>query len=895
MNVIPFRYAVLLLMATAVIPSEVLAQSKARDSVQVKIGYTREDRRTMTGSAVKVGAEQMKKGLMTSAIEALNGQAAGVQVQTGGNQEVMVSAVRVRGTTSLTGGNDPLVIIDNVASDLATLSTIYPADIESFTILKDAAETSQYGSRGASGVIQVTTKKGHGGKFHISYDGSFGVESVYKKLHMLSADQYRAAAEKMGLGLYDGGSSTNFQDVILRTGTVQNHHVAFGGGTDDSNYRVSVGLMDHRTVVKTNRQRNYLAKIDMTQKAFDNRVTFELGAFGSVQKHNRLPFLQKMLYSAEAYNPTIVAGRNSSGEYDKMPEAYWLSHPCSMLDMKDDEDYGHFNAHLRAKVDLGYGLLLTVFGSYSYNDIDNAHLYNTDEAYRADAKSEELLGNISLAKTFDFRTSSLALFTLVERQSINSRGFHVATTDLATEAFGYDNIAVGVDRLWDGVGSHAQDACLESFLFRAKYTLLDRYTLSVNARADGSSKVGRNNRWGFFPSVSGSWIIWDKKMQKREYKGWLPNFVSALKLRVGYGLSGNLGGIDAYNSMQLMAPTGIINVNGQMETGMAVIRNANPDLKWEVKESFNIGFDAFFWDRRIALTLDYYRSKINDMLYKYDVPVPPFIYDKMLANLGSMRNYGFEMGFGITPLNTHDMELHLGMNMSFERNKLLSLNGYYKGQYLTAPDTEGIACIHGAGFHGGSDVVFQRVGQPLGVFILPHCDGVVYDEQGRGSYNISSEKYVCGQAMPKMRLGSNIAFRYRQWDVALQANGAFGHKIFNGTKLTYMNMLSVPNYNVMVGAPEKNIQAQALSDYYLERGDYLNVDYVTVGWNVPVKCKYIQTLRVSASVNNLLTITSYSGLTPMINSSVVSSTLGVDDKNVIPPYRTYSMGVSIQF
>ena len=234
MNVIPFRYAVLLLMATAVIPSEVLAQSKARDSVQVKIGYTREDRRTMTGSAVKVGAEQMKKGLMTSAIEALNGQAAGVQVQTGGNQEVMVSAVRVRGTTSLTGGNDPLVIIDNVASDLATLSTIYPADIESFTILKDAAETSQYGSRGASGVIQVTTKKGHGGKFHISYDGSFGVESVYKKLHMLSADQYRAAAEKMGLGLYDGGNSTNFQDVILfNTSILENIRVGKKDATDE--------------------------------------------------------------------------------------------------------------------------------------------------------------------------------------------------------------------------------------------------------------------------------------------------------------------------------------------------------------------------------------------------------------------------------------------------------------------------------------------------------------------------------------------------------------------------------------------------------------------------------------------------------------------------------------
>jgi hypothetical protein len=283
------------------------------------------------------------------------------------------------------------------------------------------------------------------------------------------------------------------------------------------------------------------------------------------------------------------------------------------------------------------------------------------------------------------------------------------------------------------------------------------------------------------------------------------------------------------------------------------------------------------------------------MLYLYDVSVPPFAYDKLLANLGSMSNQGFELGFGITPLSTKDMELHVGMNMSFERNKLVSLDGDYRGQYLTAPVSKGVAGVSGAGFHGGNNVVFQMVGQPLGVFYLPHCKGVKYDGEGRGTYDITSEKYVCGQAMPKMRLGSNIAFRYRQWDIAMQVNGAFGHKIFNGTKLTYMNVLSVPNYNVMVGAPEKNIQAQALSDYYLERGDYLNIDYVTIGWNIPISSPYIQSLRVSASVNNLYTFTKYSGLTPLVNSSVMNGTLGVDDKNIIPPYRTYSMGISIQF
>jgi hypothetical protein len=235
------------------------------------------------------------------------------------------------------------------------------------------------------------------------------------------------------------------------------------------------------------------------------------------------------------------------------------------------------------------------------------------------------------------------------------------------------------------------------------------------------------------------------------------------------------------------------------------------------------------------------------------------------------------------------------MNWSFERNKLLSLDGDYNGQHLTAPTMTGISSLWGPGFHGASDVVMQIVGQPLGVFYLPHCNGLVKDDDGSLYYDVTDGKSICGQATPKAMMGSNIAFRYRQWDLTIQMNGAFGHKIYNGTKLNYMNMLSLPNYNVMQGAPEMNIQDQTISDYWLERGDYVNIDYLTIGWNVPLRTKYVQGLRLAASVNNLATFTGYSGLTPMINSSVINGTLGIDDKNVIPPYRSYTMSLSIQF
>ena len=255
------------------------------------------------------------------------------------------------------------------------------------------------------------------------------------------------------------------------------------------------------------------------------------------------------------------------------------------------------------------------------------------------------------------------------------------------------------------------------------------------------------------------------------------------------------------------------------------------------------------------------------------------------------------------------MELNINMNLSWQKNKLLSLSGEYAGMQMSAADVTAMGALSGAGQHGGyNNVVYQIVGQPLGVFYLPHCKGLVEDGNGHYRYDIEDldqngtvdlsdggDRYIAGQATPKVTLGSNISFRYRDWYLSLQMNGAFGHKIFNGTGLAYTNMSSFPDYNVLKGAPEKNIVDQNVSDYWLENGDYLNFEYLTLGYDIPIKKGVIQSLRVSASVNNLATITSYSGLTPMINSYVVNSTMGIDDKRTYPLYRTFSLGLSVQF
>ncbi len=871
------------------------AQTEQKDSTinEVRVGYTSGDRNMVAGAVEQLTEDRLNKGLVTSSLEALSGQAAGVQVSSAGNHEAMVSAVRVRGTTSLTGGNDPLVIVDGVTSDLGALSAIFPSDIESFTILKDASETAQYGSRGAAGVIEVATKRGKSQPFHISYDATIGFESIYKRMEMLNAEQFRQINADFKLPYIDKGYDTDFSKSIERTGFVHKHHVAFGGGNETAFYRASIGYMEHKTVIKNSGNQSIIAKLDISQKAFDNYLTVDLGMFGSLQKNDVIPFTQKLLYSAATFNPTFPEGANSDGTYNQVTEATWISNPYSLLEMKQKNNNVHINIHVSATLNLLKDLKLKVFGSYTYSNINNSHYYPTfvwshGEAYRGSSKQEEGFLNLSLNYALKQGNSSLNLMTLAELQKEKRAGFWTTVTNFSTNAFGFEKLSAGAARPWSGTDSYYTSSNMESFLFRAQYSYAGKYTLTANARGDVSSKFGKNHRWGFFPSISGAWVL-----SKERWMSSL-SFITNAKLRIGYGLSGSQGGIDSYNSLQLVQPNGIVSVEGAPTTTIGIVRNANPDLKWEVKRTFNVGLDLSFWNDRIAMAIDYYHSKTTDMLYVYDVPVPPFTYNKLLANLGSMENSGLEIGFSITPLHTRNMELTVNMNWAFPRNKLLSLNGYYNGQYLTTPQESSISSLWGAGFHGASGVVKQIVGEPLGVFKLPHCKRLV-NFNGQNFYNVTEENYICGQATPKATMGSNIAFRYSQWDITVQINGAFGHKIYNGTALSYMNLLSLPSYNVMQGARELNITDQTISDYWLENGDYVNFDYLTVGWSLPIKSKYIQGIRISASVNNLATITGYSGLSPMINSSIINGTLGIDDKNVIPPYRSYTMGVSIKF
>lgn len=858
---------------------------------------------------IKMADSHSSRGGVNNALDVLSGQAAGVNVTSNGlDRMAMLNSVRVRGTTSIIGGNDPLVLIDGVTSDVLTLSTIYPADIESFKILKNAAETAMYGSRGASGVIEVKTKKGTGRGFQISYEGNIGFEQMYKHLDMLNAEEYVATAKALGIYCNDGGFNTDNYKVITRTGMVNNHYLAFSGGTPQSNYRASFGVMDHNTIIKRMGYNVFVAKVDVTQKAFNDKLTGDFGVFGSAFKNHDIFDTQMLFYSAACQNPTFPAGTDKNGNWLKNGSATRINPPGILLDEKNDSKDLNFDAHIKLSYDFNPNWRISTFASYLYGSTENGMFCPTlvwaqGNVYRGEFKKEEWLGNVALSFKKQFGIHKISAEANSEYRKLTKTAFWVYAKGIPTNDFGYNNLGATAARPYGCTESTYEDQSLASVMGSATYTLLDRYTVSANARGDGSSMVGDNNTWGFFPSVS---FTWDMKKE-----AFLANIkpLSMLKLRTGFGQAGNLGGISAYTTMNTVRQNGIVPVNSSPTVTLGMVRNNNPDLKWETKKTFNIGADIGLFANRLMLTAEYYYSKTSDMLYAYEVPVPPFAFNTLLANIGSMSNRGFEFGLSVQPINKKDMELNINMNLSFQSNKLISLSGDYKGMSMTAANITAIGSLDGAGQNGGdNNVVYQIVGQPLGVFYLPHCKGLVKNENGSYSYDIEDidhngkvdlsdggDRYIAGQATPKVTLGSNISFRYKDFYIALQMNGAFGHKIFNGTGLAYTSMASFPDYNVLKNAPQKNITDQRVSDYWLEKGNYLNFEHLTIGYNIPLKSMVIRSLRVSCNISNLGTITGYKGLTPMINSYVVNSTMGIDDKRNYPLYRTYSLGLSVQF
>jgi len=892
------------------------------------VGYATTSKHALSGAVDHVSKENMNQGVITSPMDALKGKASGVIISQDGGDPMGTTNIRIRGTSSLSGGNSPLIIIDGVFGDINTLNALSPGDISSMTILKDASETAQYGSRGAAGVIVVTTSKGKMGATSVEYNGQIGINTIFDNLDMMSATEYRSQAEKLGLTPVDMGGNTNWLDEIERSGGLtQSHNISITSGSEVSNMRASLGVIQRQGAVKNSDMKNYTAKFDAMQYAFGKKLKLELGSFASERKGKRIYDKQKLFYSAAAYNPTYPNVKNSDGVWDEDLLANEIYNPLGQLEITNNSERTSINTHGTATWTILDGLSLKAFGSYTYNNLENKRYIPNDIkqgqlngngwAYIQSTTNKDLMGNIQLNYSKNIGKSQINALALMEGQKYNSFYFGEQSKGYETNYFEYNNLKAGANVSWGDVWSNSSEYSLSSYMARINYMYDDKYIITGNFRTDGSSKLGNGNKWGIFPSASVGWIMSNENFIKGI--SWINN----LKVRAGYGVTGNQDAIDPYNSLELYEPSGTTVVDGTTTTAFSVTSNNNPDLKWEVKKTFDVGIDFSAFDNRLNLTVDYYHSKTSDLLYNYTVPVPPFTYPELLANIGEMTNDGYEFSINGDIIKNRDFTFNANMNLSFQKNELVSLSGKYNGEELSTSEHIYVAGVNAAGLTQNTGVSYLIEGESVGTFYLPHCTGISADGQyqmedlnkdGVIDTGDSGDRQVAGQAIPKSYLGLDLYFKYKNLDLATHFNGAFGHKIYNGTGMTSSNYNNFPTYNLLSSAKDENggegIRDIQISDYWLEDGDYINFEYVSLGYNLDTKKiginNVIKSLRLAFSVNNICTFTKYDGLTPMINSSSLekqaegtsidgNGTIGVDDKRLYPLTRTFSLSVSCKF
>ena len=473
-------------------------------------------------------------------------------------------------------------------------------------------------------------------------------------------------------------------------------------------------------------------------------------------------------------------------------------------------------------------------------------------------------------------------------------------TGFDTNYFKFNNFQAGSTVNWGDVTSSASEYTLMSYMGRINYMFNDKYVVTLNARADGSSKLGANHKWGFFPSASAAWIVSNEGFMKNQ------SLFSNLKVRVGYGVTGNQDAISAYKSLKLMTPNGTTTYNGTTVTTYTLDSNPNPDLKWETKYTMDAGIDFEMWRGRLSGTVDVYRSTTKDLLYNYQVPVPPFAYTTLLANMGVMTNNGVEVALRGAVIETKDWGLELGGNVAFQKNTLVSLSGTYQGQELTTSKYIALSSASCNGLTSNTNVVYMTEGYPINIFRLPVHDGFNEDAQGHKTYKVkdidgvegitlddNGDREYLGQATPKAVASFNAKLRFRNWDLTAQANGAFGHMIYNFQSLRLSSLGAFPTYNVLKTAPALGVYNAQHTSYWLEKGDYVNLEYITVGYNIPVNnAKYIKSARVALSCNNVATITGYSGMTPLLNNATLG---GGIDQNIFPIMRTFTAQLSVRF
>lgn len=908
--------------------------SQVLDAVVV-IGYGSVKKNDMTGSVTAIKPDKLNKGLITNAQDMMTGKIAGVSVISKGGAPGEGATIRIRGGSSLTAENDPLIVIDGLAMDnkgvkgLANpLSMVNPNDIESFTVLKDASATAIYGSRASNGVIIITTKKGQAGaRPTISYDGNVSVSTVKSTVDVMDGDQFRSFIKDIwgeDSEAYSklGNANTDWQKEIFRPAVSTDHNLTISGGLKNMPYRVSFGYTNQNGIVKTSKFERYTASVSLAPSFFEDHLKVNANLKGMIAKNRYAD--GSAVGSAVSFDPTQSVRSDDpyhqyyfDGYFQWNTDASSLNddtwkrtfnsnapgNPVALLEEKDDRaiskslignlelDYKfHFlpdlHAHVNGGMDLSTGKQYTDVSPYS----------STNNYYGSYGWEQKDKYNLSLNAYLQYSKDFTDKHRFDVMAGYEWQHFH-DTSD--QEYWGLyplsNNVVENRGQRYNNTSSgSATESYLVSFFGRVNYTLLDRYLFTATVRQDGSSRFHKNNRWGLFPSFALGWKLKEEAFLKDV------DVLSDLKLRLGYGITGqqniNSGDYPYLAVYETNKDGAYYPILGE---GTTYRPNAyNPDLKWEKTTTYNVGLDFGFLNNRINGAVDYYYRKTTDLLNSVFVSAGTNFKNKVLSNVGSLENSGIEFSINSKPVVTTDWTWDLGFNITYNKNEITKLTtGDSENYYVAAGDNIGggrdmKAMAHAVGHPASSFYVYQQVydenGKPI--------ENEFVDRNGDGTIN-GDDRYFYKKPTADVLMGLTSRLSYKSWDFSFSLRASLNNYVYNSVEAggSDCNPTSVYSFGALNNRPlmgvANNIQSKndntLLSDYFVQNASFMKCDNITLGYSFKKLFGAPIGGRVYAAVQNVFTITKYKGLDPEVEKGL--------DNNIYPRPLTTLIGLSLNF
>jgi iron complex outermembrane receptor protein len=930
----------------------------------VVTGYGTQRREAITGSVATVDAAAAGVGVISNVNNMIQGRVAGLNINLNNGEPGAGAQILIRGGTSIRASNEPLYVIDgipiqNVPTEpggigvggdaplpRSPMNLLNPADISSITVLKDAAAAAIYGSRAANGVILIETKgRGTAGGPTMQYEGYVAAASPAKHLDLLSGPEYRAFVQaQIAAGnlpaIIDsnlGDANTDWDREVNRTAVTHNHNFAFTGGSEATQYRASLNFMDQRGVALSNGFERVQGRLNATHQGLDDRLRLTLNVTGSHVANDYLPyeigggFDGGVFQNVAIYNPTQPVIDTATGKfYEIGPGARSVRNPVALAEQI--ADFGNTTRVLgnaMAELDVVSGLTAQVNVGVDRSDgLRQIYWPRANPAgaeFNGRAQQEELDNTSVVLQTYltlrrrvgenhDFDVVGGYEFSQYRRSSFRAEG-----RDFLTDAFGYNNLTAAAELL-PPASSWAENRLI-SYFSRANYGYKDRYFLTGVLRRDGSSKFGSGNKWALFPALSGSWHI-----SKEDFFQNAPLSLSDLRLRVGWGRNGNQDGIPAYSSLPLLEPTGGARYpfGDAPATGIAGVRNPNPDLRWEETQQVNVGLDFGFLNNRVSGSLEYYVKNTSDLLLEVPVLAPALVNTR-IENIGKVRNRGLEFALDAIAISRPNLTWRAGLVFSTNRNRVVDLG-----------PTSFISTSLASG-QGQSNVLTQRImpGQPLGTFygrvfssvasamgpvvdldpIKPGLDTLwVVGQQlfkcvvagpkciaGESADPAAGDFAVIGDANPDFELGFTSQVSSGKFDVSFHVRAVVGHDVFNNTAMIYANKGNAQQTkNFLRSAlddPDRIKEPATYSSRWIEDGSFVRLQNLTAGYtfNTPIVFGAARTARIYVSGDNLLLLTGYSGLDPEVHAGLQGfATRGVDYLSY-PRARTVTAGLRVTF